>query len=426
MGFVQRWDLYNSPTYVVSVKPALESDVQEVTSYSYANNISFLATGGGHGYSATLGALNGGVESDLGVFNTSDVDLVANTLTVGGSVPFSNVFSALQAAGKELHFGFMELAYFFLPPATGCSCVGIVGATLGGGIGYYSGLHGVISDSLLSARIITGKGELLTASATSNSHLFWAIKGAGFNYGVVTEATFQLYDQTNGGEAMNADMMFPASANGSVWKAIAGFVGNQPKELSLNAAVVFRPGTGLVMIVNAIFIGPSLTGQSLIKPFLDLQPINLNISTLAYKDVSDNAIYGLVARGCARGVNYTSRGLNLYSIDPAALVANVNYMNASIGTDPTRLQECEFTYSQFAPYGLQLHAAAVSSFGSAVRTRLQASAGAPNGSLQVYVHFAQGNEDPENWYTAAKLPRLRELKARYDPGGLFRFYNPVA
>lgn len=145
-------------------------------------------------------------------------------------------------------FGFMELAYFFLPPATGCSCVGIVGATLGGGIGYYSGLHGVISDSLLSARIITGKGELLTASATSNSHLFWAIKGAGFNYGVVTEATFQLYDQTNGGEAMNADMMFPASANGSVWKAIAGFVGNQPKELSLNAAVVFRPGTGVRMI----------------------------------------------------------------------------------------------------------------------------------------------------------------------------------
>lgn len=127
------------------------------------------------------------------------------------------------------NFGFMELADFFLPAATGCSCVRIVGATLGGGIGYYSGLHGIISDSLLSARTITGKGELLTASATSNSDLFWAIKGAGFNYGVVTEATFQQYDQRNGGEAMNADMMFSASANGSVWKAMAGFCGQSAK-----------------------------------------------------------------------------------------------------------------------------------------------------------------------------------------------------
>ena len=114
-----------------------------------------------------------------------------------------------------------------------CSCIGMTGATLGGGIGPYSGIHGTVSDSVVSIEMVAGTGELLTVSATKNADLFWGIKGAGFNFGVVTSVTYKLYDSTNAGRAMNADMTFSGSQNNSLWIIARSFGGNQPKELSI-------------------------------------------------------------------------------------------------------------------------------------------------------------------------------------------------
>ena len=71
-------------------------------SYSQANDIPFLGTGGGHGYSTTLSVLKNGIQLDLGLFNVISIDAAANTITVGGSVIFADVFPVLQTAGKEL------------------------------------------------------------------------------------------------------------------------------------------------------------------------------------------------------------------------------------------------------------------------------------------------------------------------------------
>lgn len=125
-----------------------------------------------------------------------------------------------------------------------CSCVGVVGATLGGGIGAYVGLHGLIMDSLVSVRMVTGTGKLLTVSATENADLFWGMQGAGFNYGIVTSATYKLYNFTNGGQAMNADMRFLASANGSIWEIMKSFQDNEPDKLSLDLGIAYDEAYG--------------------------------------------------------------------------------------------------------------------------------------------------------------------------------------
>jgi hypothetical protein len=117
----------------------------------------------------------------------------------------------------------------------------VAGATLGGGIGFYSGIYGVISDSLLSADIVLPSGELVEASNHKNADLFWALKGAGSNFGVVTSLTFQVYDSPNTGMVMNADMIFPVSLNGTLWKFAKSFLGKQPKELSMGFSVTFDP-----------------------------------------------------------------------------------------------------------------------------------------------------------------------------------------
>lgn len=92
--------------------------------------------------------------------------------------------------------------------------------------------------------MVTGAGDILTVSATQNPDLFWGMRGAGFNYGVVTSLTYNVYDATNGGQAMNADMIFSGSQNGSVWQIARSFVGNQPKELSITFAIAYDATLG--------------------------------------------------------------------------------------------------------------------------------------------------------------------------------------
>ena len=121
-----------------------------------------------------------------------------------------------------------------------CSCIGMTGATLGGGIGPYSGLYGTIADSLQSIDFVSGAGELLTVSESQNADLFWGTKGAGFNFGIATSMTYKIYDATNGGQAMNADMIFLGSQNASLWGIAQSFVGNQPKEFTLTFGIGYN------------------------------------------------------------------------------------------------------------------------------------------------------------------------------------------
>jgi len=109
-----------------------------------------------------------------------------------------------------------------------CSCVGIVGATRGGGVGPYSGLHGLQIDALQSVRMVTGTDSLLDVSATSHPDLWWGMRGAGFNFGIVTSATYRIYDFTNDGQAMNADFRFHASQNASLYEVAAPSPAHSP------------------------------------------------------------------------------------------------------------------------------------------------------------------------------------------------------
>ena len=87
--------------------------------------------------------------------------------------------------------------------------------------------------------MISGTGEYLNVSRTKEPDLFWGMKGAGFNFGVVMSLTYQVYNATNAGQAMNADMTFSASQNGSLWNLTRTFVGHQPKELSIVFSVAY-------------------------------------------------------------------------------------------------------------------------------------------------------------------------------------------
>jgi fumiquinazoline A oxidase len=110
---------------------------------------------------------------------------------------------------------------------------------MGAGIGSLQGHRGLMLDALESVRIVTADGALINASRTQNSDLFWAIRGAGANFGVVTSATFLLYDATYEGQVMIADFAFPASANQTFWRLMQSFDHNMPSKLSLTGVGVY-------------------------------------------------------------------------------------------------------------------------------------------------------------------------------------------
>ena len=117
----------------------------------------------------------------------------------------------------------------------------MVGATIGGGIGVYQGLHGLIIDALESVTIVTGKGDIVNASLSENSDLFWGIRGAGHNCGLITSATYKLHNQTNRGRALNGDFLFPVSENATIFNILKSFAGNQPDALALTSAIQYSP-----------------------------------------------------------------------------------------------------------------------------------------------------------------------------------------
>jgi len=129
-----------------------------------------------------------------------------------------------------------------LSKATGsCYCVGMVSATLGGGIGRLSGLHGLTLDSLLAVRIMLPNTTIVEASRKRNSELFWGIRGSGFNYGVVLYATYQVYDEVPQGLHLNADFIFPISHVKSYYEHLAEAQKTLPAQLSILSFFNFNP-----------------------------------------------------------------------------------------------------------------------------------------------------------------------------------------
>ena len=127
------------------------------------------------------------------------------------------------------------------------SCVGMIGATFGGGVSRYNGLHGLILDSLSSVRIVIADGQIITASTSENSDLFWGIRGAGFNYGTILEATYVIYDET-APLVLNADFLFSPNASQGILQYFRTFENGLPAKLSFVLLALYSSELGGVSL----------------------------------------------------------------------------------------------------------------------------------------------------------------------------------
>lgn len=150
--------------------------------YANSHNKPFLAISGGHGTTSQINNIKNGIGihlralTQISIVDNGSAALIQGGVSTGALIPF------LWSRGKQT-------------VSTGCDCVGYLAPILGGGHGWLQGRYGLASDQLTSARMVLANGTAVTVSAESNPDLFWAIRGAGHNFGIVTEAKLRIYDR---------------------------------------------------------------------------------------------------------------------------------------------------------------------------------------------------------------------------------------
>lgn len=212
----------------------------------------------------------------------------------------------------------------------------MLGAALGGGIGPYQGVHGLLLDDLESATIVTGSGEIVTASEDEHCELFWGLRGAGQNFGIVTSATFRIHDQTNGGMALNGDFVYPASSKEVIFDLVSSLAQDQPDELSVFGIIMFdRQTQQTVLMMSAIYVGPEEKGMEYIRRFTAHNPLRQSVGMLPWNRLIKENRFGVDAMACMKGGNHSILGLNLYKFDAATFISLVDKFDRFYAENPT-------------------------------------------------------------------------------------------
>jgi FAD/FMN-containing dehydrogenase len=210
--------VYNA---MIDRRPALVAncagpdDVAQVVSYARDHDVLLAVRGGGHN-GAGLGTCDGGIVADLSLLKGIEVDPGNRTVRVGGGCTWGEVDAATGEHGLATPSGII-------------STTGVGGLTLGGGIGHLTRKCGLTIDNLLEAEVVLTSGERVRASSDENPDLFWAIRGGGGNFGVVTSFLFRLHEV---GTVIGGPTFWSVEQGAEVLAAYREFLPSAPRELN--------------------------------------------------------------------------------------------------------------------------------------------------------------------------------------------------
>src|SRR3954449_10451602 len=239
-------------------------DVATAVGFARDHDLLLAVRGGGHN-GAGLGTCDDGVVIDLSALKDIDVDPGNKTVRVGGGCLWSEVDSATNAHGLATPSGII-------------STTGVGGLTLGGGLGHLTRKCGLTIDNLLEAELVLASGERVRASSGENPDLFWAIRGGGGNFGVVTSFTFRLHDV---GTIVGGPTFWPVEQSAEVLSAYREFLPSAPRELNgFFAYHIVPPGPPFpeeihlrqVCGVVWCYVGGEEEGAKAMAPLLDSVP----------------------------------------------------------------------------------------------------------------------------------------------------------
>ncbi len=232
------------------------ADVVHTIEFARQHNLLVTVRGGGHNVGG-LSICDDGVMIDLSLMKSVWVDPQKRTARVEAGVTWSEFDQEAKLFGLATTGGTV-------------SNTGVAGLTLGGGLGWLMSLYGSSCDNLLSADIVLANGQVKTVSKLENEDLFWAIRGGGGNFGVVTSFTFQLHKIEE--RILGGMILYPIERAKEVLQFYRDFASNAPDELTAFAVLLSTPDGIPAVAILVGWFGPLAEGEPYIKALRNKLP----------------------------------------------------------------------------------------------------------------------------------------------------------
>ncbi len=249
------------------VRCAGTSDVIQGVNFARTNNLLLSVKGGGHSV-AGKAVCDGGVMLDLSHMKGIKVDPMRRTAEAQPGLTLGEFDHETQAFELATTLGVVSLT-------------GIAGLTLGGGLGWLNGKHGLACDNLLSADVVSANGQLLTANAEENEDLFWGIRGGSGNFGIVTSFKYQLHPV---GAVLGGGVLFPEAKAREALRFCHEFASTCPDELSTSTSLGRTPDGSVVVGIAVCYCGPLEKGEQVLRPVRTFgPPLEDNTQPMSYR-----------------------------------------------------------------------------------------------------------------------------------------------
>lgn len=424
------WNVMHDKRPAVIARCTSPSDVAAAIAFAVRSGLRIAVRGGGHSLPG-LSVVDDGIVIDLGLMNAVDVDPATRRAVVQGGALLGDLDAAAQEHGLVV-------------PAGVISHTGVAGLTLGGGVGRLMRRFGLTIDSLLSAELVTADGRMLHADATQNADLFWAIRGGGGNFGVVTSFEFALHELS---ELLILAMFNPLEdAHRVLGLAEETMAGDAPKELLWTSFIrkgpprpwlpsEFEGRPGVMSVIE--WSGDPADGRELLEDIRrQLEPVGGSIDLVPFAVIQragdEDFGPGLMSYVKATfGGSLTpelvdvlvERGRLLHSPLTQVELLSMGGSISDVAADATAFPH------RNSPWLLNVPASwtdAADSDYEIAWVRDTFAAIAPLSSGGAYSNFMEGDEEANDEVAyGATLARLREVKARYDPANIFRLNQNV-
>ena len=406
------------------VRCATAADVAETVRYARSAGVPLTVAGGRHNVAGSA-VRDGAVVVDLSPMRDVRVDPGTKRASAGGGALWGDVDQATQAHGLATTGGLI-------------SHTGVGGFTLGGGIGWLMRRHGLTCDNVVGAEVVTAAGDVVHANAEEHADLLWALQGGGGNFGAVTRFEYRLHPVST---VLVGLLMYAPRDASHVLQGYRQFVDDCPDELTTAAVFITAPpapfvppevqGTPVVAVLAA-HCGDAAAAAADVAPLKSLaEPVAELIAPMPY-----TALQTMFDEGAPHGILAYWRTEYLSGLDDAAVDVLVEH--AARNPSPlgqvhihhlegavSRVAEGDTAFCRrYAPFVVNIPAGWmdpaetdrnigwVREFSDALR---------PHGTGETYTNFA-GSDDTGRLESAygPNLPRLMEVKRRWDPDNVFR------
>jgi len=431
-GYDEARTVYNAmidrrPAAIVQCTSA--ADVAAVVRHAAETGTELAVRGGAHSVPG-FGTADAALVADLSSLSSVTVDPSARKARAGGGATWGAFNDATGAHGLATTGGII-------------STTGIGGLTLGGGIGYLARGYGLSCDNLLSAQVVTADGKTVTASEAEHPDLFWALRGGGGNFGVVTEFTFRVHPVA---EIYGGPMFFELSDGAAVLAYFNEFIKTAPREYGGFPAFQIAPplpfvpedrvGEPFVALVSC-WTGSTSDGEKILQGFRDVaKPVAEHVGPMPYPALN-SAFDALVPPGLqhywkaafvgdltAEAIQaHMEHGPRVPVVNSTVHLYPINGACHDVAPDATAFGHRDATYAVVIagmwpdPADNEPNTRWVQEYDAAI---------APHSQGGGYINFASADDQSKvaaNY--GANYPRLQEVKRRYDPGNLFHLNQNI-